>query len=675
MSDAAVGKIKSVCPLDCWDQCSLLLGVENGRVVSVEAGQNQPVTGNFICPKGKKHLERINHPARLLYPMVKKGGTFKPIGWDEALQLMAQKISCAVNRYGPLSLLHFFDGGYGGLLKNLESRFFSALGGATLAKGSLCWGAGLAAQRYDFGSAKSHSHEDLLNSKLIIIWGRNPAATQVHLLPNIRRAREMGTRVILIDPVRTATEKVSHQYLRVKPASDGALALGMARVIIIEGLADHNYINKNCSGFEQFKTMCDHFTPERTAMLTGLPANTIITLAREYAASKPAAIIIGIGLQRHSNGGNTVRSIDALAALTGNIGIPGGGANYANFRVTGLIDHAYINGDDLQPVKRYFSKPRLAEALTGLSDPPVEFLYISRANPMVQVGDSSRLKAAFAQVPFIVTADHFMTDTALASDLVLPAAMFPEAEDLFFNSMSHQYLAYGHKAVETPGECRLEYEIFRELARLMNLDNFGDHEPDVVLEKAIKPLTEATGITLADLKEKGPLLPPGFDRTPWSDGIFDTPDKKYNFFSAKSEKDGAQGLPGYSEPVELSDQSLHRDGYKYWFITPHHRSSMHSTHRLPGSGSVPSAYLHPQTAQEEKLAGGEMVVVSSRRGKIELPVEIDDLVPPGSILVYQGWWHQSGAAVNSLTADRLTDLGNQAAYYDCLCKIEKKSLL
>jgi anaerobic selenocysteine-containing dehydrogenase len=671
MSGASVETYKSVCPLDCWDQCSLLLGVENGRVVSVEADHAQPITGKFICPKGKKHLERINHPARLLYPLLKKSGAFKRIGWDEALQLMAQKITGAVDSHGPLSLLHFFNGGYGGLLKNMESRFFSALGGATLTTGSLCWGAGLAAQRYDFGAAKSHAHNDLLNSKLIIIWGRNPVATQVHLLPYIRQAREKGARVILVDPVRTATEKLTDQYLRVKPASDGALALAMAREIINEGLADFNYINNHCSGFEQFKTICNGMTLERASMLTGLSTETIKALAREYASAKPSAIIIGIGLQRHSNGGSTVRAIDALAALTGNIGIPGGGANYANFRVTDLIDHAYISGEDLQPVNRYFPKPAFAEALTGLSDPPVKFVYISRANPMVQVGDSGRLKTAFDKVPFIVTSDHFMTDTASVSDLVLPAAAFPEAEDVFFNSMSHQYIAYGHKAVEPPGECRFEYDVFRELAGLLKLDKFEVHEPDTVLEKAIRPLTEVTGITLRDLKEKGPLMPSGFDRVPWSDGAFDTPDGKYNFFSEQAEIKWGKGLPEYLDPLELSDQSLYRHGYKYWFITPHHDSSMHSTHRLPGSGAVPLAFISPQTAKEEQLAGGEVVIVSSRRGKIELHVEIDDMVPPGSVLVYQGWWHQSGAAVNSLTADRLTDLGNQAAYYDCLCKIEK----
>jgi anaerobic selenocysteine-containing dehydrogenase len=671
MSDALMKTFKSACPLDCWDQCSLLVGVENGRVVSVEADHNQPVTANFICSKGKKHLERINHPERLLYPQLKKNGAFKRISWDEALQLMAQKISNAVKRYGPLSLLHFFDGGYGGLIKNIESRFFSALGGATLPTGSLCWGAGLAAQRDDFGSAKSHAHDDLLSSKLIIIWGRNPAATQVHLLPYIRRAREKGTRVILIDPVRTATEKLSDHYLRVKPASDGALALAMAREIISEGLADYNYIDTHCSGFEQFKAICDNMTPERAATLTGLSAGTIKTLARDYASSKPSAIIIGIGLQRHSNGGSTVRSIDALAALTGNIGIPGGGANYANFRVTGLIDHAYLSGEDLQPVNRYFPKPRFAEALTGLSRPPVEFLYISRANPLVQVGNSSKLKAAFEQVPFIVTSELFMTDTAFASDLVLPATAFAEAEDIFFNSMSHQYLAYGHKAAEPPGECRFEYDVFRELAGLLKLDKFKDLDPETVLKRAIEPLTGATGITLEDLKEKGPLVPSGFNQVPWSEGVFDTPDGRYNFFSEQAEKEGMGGLPGYYKPLELSDEKLLVDGYKYWFVTPHHRSSIHSCHRLPGSADAPLAYINPQTAKEERLTAGEAVVVSSRRGKIELPVEIDDMVPPGTVLVYQGWWHQSGAAVNSLTADRLSDLGNQAAYYDCLCKIEK----
>lgn len=662
---------KTVCPLDCWDQCAFIVGLEKGRVVSIGADSDQPVTGRSVCAKGKKHIDRIYRQDRLLYPLLKSKGSFKRTSWDNALQLMAEKIGESLANSGPLSLLHFYDGGYNGLLKNIESRFFSALGGCTMHRGSLCWAAGLAAQRYDFGDVISHHHEDLLNSRLVIIWGRNPADTQIHLLPYIRKARENGARVILIDPVRTGSAAFANEYIRIKPAADGALALGMARVIIKNEIADQNFIENYSSGFEQFAGLCEKYTPEKTAEITGLSANQVVELAREYATSKPAAIIIGIGMQRHSNGGNAVRAIDALAAITGNIGIQGGGASYVNFRVTNLIDHAFLKGDDLKPNHRYYPKPKFAAALTGLTDPPIEFVYISRANPLVQVGDSGSLYRAFKKIPFIVTAEQFMTDTAAASNLVLPVTGFLEAEDIFFNSMSHQYIAYAPKVIDPPGECRPEYQYLKEVADLLGINDFPEPEPGRLLERSIKPLSEEKGITVDDLKSKGPILPKGFDSVPWADRIFKTENGRYNFYSTKAEKEAAGGLPEYKKPFELSDSNLIAQGYKYWFVTPHARESIHSTHRLPGNNHQPEAYIDPVTAEKEGLINGVLISVSTKRGSIKLKVKVSDRVPPDTVLVYEGWWHQSGAAVNNLTADRLTDMGNQAAYYDCLCRIEK----
>lgn len=661
---------RTACPLDCWDQCALLVTEEKGKIHSIGPDPAQLVTGNMICKKGRQYLDRLNHPDRLHYPLLKNGSSFKRISWSEALQLMADKITAALAKHGPLSLLHFNDGGYGGLLKNIESRFFSALGGCTTHKGSLCWGAGLAAQKYDFGSVIAHPFEDLVNSRLVIIWGRNPANTSVHILPFIRKARENEARVVLIDPLRTATAALADEYFRVRPGSDGALALGMARVIIKNGLVDRSFIENQSSGFDQFETMCADYTPARVEALTGLPAEVIEKLAVEYAGSKPAALLIGIGLQRHSNGCNTVRAIDALAALSGNIGIPGGGASYVNFRISRYIDHAFLKGKDLEPQRRYYPKPQLAAALAGLQDPPIEFLYISRANPLVQVGNSAALRRAVENVPFVVTTDHFMTDSAAASDLVLPCTNFLEAEDLFYNSMSHQYLAYGFKVVDPPGECRSEYDYLKELADLLGLKGYPDPLPDKILTRALKLLTEATGITLEEIKEKAPLLMPGGNNIPWVERVFETADRKYNFFSASAERDGGDGLPCYREPLEISNRILRDEGYTYWFVTPHSRDSIHSMHRLPDGKTLPAAYLHPQTAEKEGLVGGERIGVSSKRGSIEVEAVVSDTVPPGTVMVYQGWWQASGAAVNNLTSDQITDLGYQAAYYDCLCRID-----
>jgi anaerobic selenocysteine-containing dehydrogenase len=664
----------TACPLDCWDQCALLAEVDQGRVVSLKAHPDQPVTGGFICAKGKKQLSRINHRDRLRYPLLKRGSgsTFSRISWSEAAEIIGEKIGNTVDKYGPLALLHYSDGGYGGLLKDIEGRFFSALGGCTLHRGSLCWAAGIAAQRYDFGAVMSHPYQDILKAKLIIVWGRNPAFTQVHLMPYLKAAREKGTRVILIDPLETSTARLADHYIRVKPASDGALALGMAKVIIEQGFDDRRFIETKSSGFEQFKALCARYDLQRVAGLTGLSEEQIEKLALEYAEAKPAAILLGIGLQRHSNGGNTVRAIDALAALTGNVGVSGGGASYANFQVTRYIDHDYLSGKDLQPIYRYYPKPKLAKALKDFYDPPVKFIYISRANPLAQVGDSSSLQEALRQVPFIVTAEHFMTDSAAASNLVLPATAFLEAEDLYFNSMSHPYLVYGEKVVEPPGECRPEYDFFAELAGGLKLKDFpAEIKVKEQLVRAIKPLTEATGITIQQIRKEGPLLMPGADEIPWREGQFETTDGKYNFYSKQAEEDGAGGLPEYREPLEINDEKLKQEGYLYWFVTAHMRNSIHSTHLLPDTGLEPKAYVSSELAEKEKIVDDDLVAVLSKRGRIELKVAVSDDIPPDTVLVYQGWWEKSGAAVNKLTADRLTDFGNQAAYYDCLCRVEK----
>ncbi len=662
--------VKTTCPLDCWDQCALVVEKRQGMIVSIKPDPQQAGSGPLICSKGKSHADRVNHPQRLLYPLIKDNGVFKRISWPEALKKMAAAIDQALANAGPLSLMHFFDAGHNGLLKNMESRFFSALGGCTLHQGSLCWGAGVAAQNYDFGASKAHPYHDLLNSRLILIWGRNPAHTSINLKAYIGKARRNGARVVLIDPVRTGTADLADEHLSIKPGTDGVLALAMAGYIIANNLADRDFIDQCSTGFEKFLKLCQECSLPWAAEVTGLDEERIKQLALAYAAGKPAAILIGIGLQRHSNGGNIIRAIDALAALTGNVGLPGGGANYANFRIAGYIDQAFLKGEDLNPRRRFYPKPRLAKSLLELSEPAIRFLYISRSNPLVQVGDLNLLRKGFSKVPFIVTADHFMTDTAAASDLVLPATCFLEEEDLYYNSMSHQYLSYGNRVLEPKGECRSEYDFFGELSSLMALKGYPDWTPQKIMARALQPLTKKTGITVEQVKEKGPILLPGGDEVPWADRIFETTDQKYHFYSSAAEKDGADALPLYRPPGELNDRSLQQEGYIYWFVTPHPRQSIHSIHRLPGDGKEPLAYINPQTAKKEGLKAGTQILVSSKRGSIEVAVAVSADIPPHTVLVYEGWWHESKAAVNRLTSGGLTDMGLQAAYYDCLCRID-----
>ena len=665
--------VRTVCPLDCWDQCGLIVKKDGEKIKGIEADPTHPVTGSMICSKGRLHLQRINHPERLRYPLLKEGDLFKRITWQQALEIIAGRIRTALEEYGPLSLLHFYDGGYTGLVKNIESRFFSALGGCTMHRGSLCWGAGLAAQKYDFGAVKSNPYQDLLNARMIIVWGRNPAYTSIHQMYYIRQARAAGTRVVVIDPVLTSTADNCDQYIRIKPGTDGALALGMARIIIENGLVNKEFIEQYSTGFDRFVETCSEFTTAKTTEITGIPEEVIEELAFAYAQSNPSAILIGIGLQRHSNGGNTVRAIDALAAISGNIGRAGGGANYVNFQVDRFIDHDYLSGSDLNPQRRFYSKPQLAKAITELNEPPVQLLYISRANPLVQVGDSNALAEAFSKVPFIVTAEHFMTDTAAASDLVLPCTTFLEDEDFYYNSMGHQCINYGYKVSDPPGECRSEYDFLKELAGLLDLDHetFPRYGTKELIGRAIKPLMEAFNLDLEMIRKQSPFMLPEFNGIPWSDGEFQTGNGKYNFYSAAAEEETGNGLPEYRPPVELSDNLLKQKGYKYWFATPHPRSSIHSIHRLPEAGKKPVIYMHPKTAWQEKLSEKGQVKVITERGYIIGGLVFSERVSRDTVMLFEGWWHASGAAVNNLTPDRLTDFGDQAAYYDCLCRLEK----
>ena len=248
----------------------------------------------------------------------------------------------------------------------------------------------------------------------------------------------------------------------------------------------------------------------------------------------------------------------------------------------------------------------------------------------------------------------------------------PKGNIVFKNrgNKKYPYLVYREGSKVKTDYLKNNDDYLKELADLLGLKGYPDPLPDKILTRALKPLTEATGITLEEIKEKAPLLMPGGNNIPWVERVFETADRKYNFFSASAERDGGDGLPCYREPLEISNRLLRDEGYTYWFVTPHSRDSIHSMHRLPDGKALPTAYLHPQTAEKEGLVGGERIGVSSKRGSIEVEAVISDQVPPDTVMVYQGWWHASGAAVNNLTSDRITDFGYQAAYYDCLCRID-----
>jgi anaerobic selenocysteine-containing dehydrogenase len=650
--------VKLACPLDCFDACGLLAEVAQGRVIALRGDPAHPLARGRICVKGKKLLERLYHPQRLLTPRLKGSTGWKTISWEAALDLIADRFRRAIERHGRRALLHYADSGYGGLLKSVDRLFFNHLGPVSVPRGSLCWAAGIAAQRYDFGDVRGHAPHDMAKARCLMIWGRNPVATNPHLMPFVQEARRRGALLIVIDPLKTLSARQADIHLQPRPGTDGALALGMARHLLDIDRIDRSFIDRHTVGFKRLAASLKSFSPEQAAAITGIEAQRITATAETYAERAPACILIGMGLQRYANGGRTVRCIDALGALTGNIGRSGGGVNYANRSIVRWIERQPPGTP--QPDHRTFPLAQMARFLRQAADPPIAVAMIAKANPLVQMPNTQALAAALAAVPFKIVVDMFMTDTAQAADLVLPCTSILEEEDLVYSSMFTPYLTYAARAVPPPEGLLGEYEIFRRLARRMDLAAYPDMPPRTFLAQAIRPLTEAYGVTLESLAVS-PFKVPEND-VPWSDGRFATPSGCYEFYSRRAAEDGRTPLPAYRPPHAAPAL------FPLRFLTPHHAHSMHSQ-QFAFRREPPQVALHPTETERFGLHNGQAVRISSPQGHIEAILLTDAGIPPGILKMDQGWWQQSGAA-NRLTADTLSDMGENAAYFETFCRIE-----
>ncbi|HBF4081550.1 molybdopterin-dependent oxidoreductase [Clostridioides difficile] len=324
-----IKKLSHGCTLDCHDCCKFNVYTKGNNVVKIEGDKNHPYTKGFICKKGMAHLDRLNHKDRIKTPMLKVDGVWKEISFDKAIEIMAEKLTYYKEKYTSKSVMHYDQYGSGSVLKYIGDIFFNFYGGVSRQKGGPCWSAGMHAQKYDFGIAKSHSIEDMLNSKSIFVWGKNPAYTTIHTMQIIKKAKEKGIKIVVIDPIYTKTAQIADKYVRVNPGTDGALAIAMAKIIVEDKLYDEEYINSYVIGFEEYKKYL--YSLELSFLIDecGVKENDIRELVDLYT-NKYSSINVGYGLQKYKNGGNTIRAIDALSAITGQIGFSGGGVNYAN---------------------------------------------------------------------------------------------------------------------------------------------------------------------------------------------------------------------------------------------------------------------------------------------------------------------------------------------------------
>ncbi|MBT2719888.1 molybdopterin-dependent oxidoreductase [Bacillus sp. ISL-46] len=661
---------QAACPLNCWDSCGFNVTVENDRVTKVEGDPSHPITQGKICGRGRMLETRTNSSQRLLHPLKKINGQFEQISWEQALNEIADKLIQIKEQYGSTAVLHSHDYANNGLLKNLDQRFFNCYGGVTELYGSLCWGAGIEAQKWDFGDAYSHEPDDLYNSKNIIVWGRNVARTNMHFYEKLLEAKKRGAKLVVIDPIFNATAKIAEDYISIKPGMDGLLAAGIIKEMLRLGVEDRSFIEQFTAGFDEVEQLLNSISIEKISEMTEVPCEVITKLAHVYA-DKPTSTFMGLGLQRYKNGGNTIRFIDALVACSGNIGIAGGGANYANLQVGQSFVFEELTLPTRKQKQRQFSIMKQAEEVLKAIDPEIQMIVVTCGNPLTQVPDTQVVEKAFSSVATLVVIEQFMTDTAQLADYVLPTTTAFEEEDIYYSSMYHHYVNYGPKLVEAPGEAKPDLWIWTELAKRLGFGEDFDFTRQQFLRMAFQALEEK-GASLETLMEKHTLELPVL-AIPWQDRKFKTPSGKFEFTAQLGQRNGSAGRLTLAVPAESKWENRKlAEKYPYSLLTIHPMRSNHSQnyHLYPVIPKV-KVEVAKNIAEVLGLQKDDFVRVWNDRGEVKGYISIAAAVHPNTINIDEGIWKQFGGSVNHLTSSGASDNGLGSTLYDCLVNIEK----
>ncbi|QQR75636.1 MAG: molybdopterin-dependent oxidoreductase [Holophagales bacterium] len=672
----------TACPRNCYSTCSMRVTVEEGKVVRIDAAPENRATPEGPCLKGLAYVERAHSPERIVEPLARRAdGSFAPIGWEEALDRIATALLAARAELGPQSLLYYTGSGTKGLLNGIGLAFWRLFGGCTTTFGDLCWPAGLEATRLTLGDNTHNAPWDLENARLIVVWGKNPAETNVHQIAHLDRALGNGARLVVVDPRRTETAERADLLVQPRPGSDGALALALGHILVRDGLFDRDFVAAHVHGFAAYAKLVAAWTPARAAAATDVPAATIETLARELGTLAPVTLVPGFGMQRYTNSGQTMRALLALLAITGQIGKPGAGWMYANLQTA--VFAPVKDPLDLYPpalpdgvVRVGVSTARLGRDMLAQSDPPLAVAWVERGNPISQNPETGTVLAAFRRLRFRVVVEEFLTDTAREADVVLPAKNLFEQSDVI-GAYWHPYLQLRRKLLEPPPGVLPETEIYRALGRRLGIAEErlaatipgpDDAGVDAWLGTRLAPL----GLTLDDFAA-GPVLSPGFREIAFADRVFPTPSGKIELASEEARaRWGADELPDYREPTERPEPG---GRFPFALLTPNTKNRIHSQfgnlETIRRIAPAPFVAMHPRDAAERRLAEGEPARIWNERGELTLPVRFDWGLKRGCVAVTNGYWRAEGGAVNLLSAGRETDLGHGAAFHDNAVEVER----
>lgn len=685
-TSSAVTLVRGACPHDCPDTCGVVTEVVDGRAVGFYADPDHPITQGWLCGKVRPYLDHVYHPDRLLYPLRRVGpkgsGLWARIGWDEAIAEIGERWRDMIAHYGAEAILPYSYSGTLGLVQMGVSsgRFWNRLGASQLDR-AICGAAAEYAVETTLGARWSPPYADVVHSKVILIWGHNPAGTAPHFMPFLKDAQRNGCRVVVIDPRRTRTARTADWHLAPRPGSDGALALGMAHAIYCEGLHDEDWLAAHTVGWPQLRERIMEYPPERAAEITELPVEDIVRLARLYAGQKPSLIKIADGLQRNRMGGQTVRAICALPALTGQYGVRGGGLAYSASGYLKWNSEAVNKWAECPPPSRWVNMNRLGAALTGETDnPPIMSLYVFGSNPAAIAPNAALVRRGLQREDlFTVVHELFMTDTAEYADIVLPATSQLEQTDLH-KAYGHTLLRYNAPAIAPLGESKGNWDVIRLLAAEMGFDEpwLRQSEDEVIAETLAATAADnprLAGITLERLKREGQIALTLEPEIPFSDGRFPTPSGKVELYAARLAAEGLDPLPGWTgdeddggiEALRVNGHFRPEDALN--LITPaaHHfvTSSLANGREQLRREGAPFIEIHPDDAATRSIHHGEMVVVENGRGCCVLRAVVTDAVQPGVVASPKGRWSKlsDGRNVNWTTSDALGDMAGQSTFH------------
>ena len=639
--------VRTVCNRDCPDACGLLATVEDGRLVRLAGDPAHPVTRGFLCSRTSQFPVRHSSPDRLTAPLLREGGSFRPVSWEEAVSFAAERLLAVRAESGPAAILHYRSGGSLGMVKSVVDLFFELLGPVTVKRGDVCSGAGDAAQEADFGDEESHDLFDLASSRGIVLWGKNPFVSNVHLLPFLKEAKARGARIVLVDPVRHKTASLADAFLAPRPGGDLALALAVAALLFETGRVAPGAAS-SCEGFEAFRALAHSKGSSGWAREADVAGDAVELLA-SVLSDRPCNVQIGWGMGRRTNGSAIVRAIDALAALTGNLGVPGGGASFY-FKRRGAFDTTFLR----KSPPRTLSEPLLGREILEAKEPPVRAVWVTAGNPVAMLPDATAVARALETRDLVVVVDSFLTDTARRAHLVLPTTTLVEDDDLV-GAYGNHWLGASVPAVARPAGVRSDLEIVQLLAAEVDRRTGAGAEslaPKLAgsareWKRRILRRVEPLGVTVERLEResvRNPLAPTVL----FEGSRFPTPSGKMRLLTelpAPLEEE-----PGF--PLWLFSSSTERSQCSQWSGTP---------------PEVLEATCHPDAAPG--LADGAEVFVESAIGRLRARLRLDATQRRDVLIVPKGGHLDSGTCANALVRARLTDAGEGAAYLDCRVRV------